>query len=142
MNLVEIEFDRNAGETAKHEIRSLSDSYPEDGASDREEPRGAGERRIEINEYFAVHPEMVLGEHGQRRGIYGPDPTYTCRPRPQDPPLEELLSPALARLPTDILTPRRARPKKMPATRPSAPALQPKAPRSRRVRTLSTTPAA
>jgi hypothetical protein len=65
MNLVEIELDRDAGETAKHEIRPLSDSYPEDGASDREEPRGAGRRGIEINEYFAAHTEMVLGEHGQ-----------------------------------------------------------------------------
>ena len=27
---------------------------------------------VQINEYFAAHPEMVLGEHGQRRGIYGP----------------------------------------------------------------------
>src|SRR6516225_5965391 len=69
-----------------------------------------GRRRIEINEYFAAHPEMVLGEHGQRRGIYGPDPTYTCRPRPQDPPLEELLGAALSRLPTDILTPSQSPP--------------------------------
>ena len=48
---------------------------------------------------------MVLGEHGQRRGIYGPAPTYTCRPRPNDPSLEELLDTALARLPTHIFTP-------------------------------------
>ena len=110
MNLVEIELNRDAGETAEHEIGPLSDSYPADGASDQQEPRGAGQRRLEINEYFAAHPEMVLGEHGQKRGIYGPDPTYTCRPRPQDPPLEELLGTALARLPRDIFTPSQSPP--------------------------------
>ena len=36
---------------------------------------------IQVNRYFADHPEMVLGEHALRRGIYGPAPTYTCRPR-------------------------------------------------------------
>src|SRR6516165_8351713 len=87
-----------------------SDSYPVDGASDQQEPPDAGQRPIEINEYFAAHPEMVLGEHGQRRGIYGPAPTYTCRPRPHDPPLEELLDTALARLPRDILTPSQSPP--------------------------------
>src|SRR5206468_8058037 len=44
-------------------------------------------------------------EHGQKRGIYGPDPTYTCRPRLNDPPLEQQLDAALARLPRDIFTP-------------------------------------
>jgi N12 class adenine-specific DNA methylase/predicted RNA methylase len=60
---------------------------------------------VEINEYFAAHPKMVLGEHAQRRGIYGPDPAYTCRARPGDPPLEEMLDMALARLPRGIFTP-------------------------------------
>ena len=36
---------------------------------------------IEVNRYFAEHPEMVLGEHALRRGIYGPGLAYTCRPR-------------------------------------------------------------
>lgn len=58
---------------------------------------------IQINEYFADHPEMVLGQHGQRRGIYGPGWSYTCRPTsgPQD--LEAQLDAALRRLPADIL---------------------------------------
>ena len=34
---------------------------------------------IQVNRYFAEHPEMVLGEHAMRRGIYGPALTYTCR---------------------------------------------------------------
>jgi hypothetical protein len=104
MHLVEIELDSDASETAEDEIRPLSDSYPVDGASDQEEPRGARRSTVEVNEYFATHPEMVLGEHGRKRGIYGPDPTYTYRPRPNDPPLEELLDAALARLPRDIFT--------------------------------------
>ena len=27
---------------------------------------------VQVNRYFAEHPEMVLGEHALRRGIYGP----------------------------------------------------------------------
>ena len=34
------------------------------------------EGAIRINRYFAEHPEMVLGEHALRRGVYGPDETY------------------------------------------------------------------
>ena len=35
---------------------------------------------IHVNRYFAEHPDMVLGDHALRRGIYGPDETYTCLP--------------------------------------------------------------
>ena len=62
-------------------------------------------RRWAINEYFVAHPEMVLGTHGIRRGIYGVGPTYTCRARHGDAPLETLLDAALARLPTGIFVP-------------------------------------
>ncbi|MGH7213014.1 MAG: lactate dehydrogenase, partial [Acetobacteraceae bacterium] len=57
---------------------------------------------VQINEYFAAHPEMVLGEHAQKRGIYGPGLSYTCRPRETDTPLEALLDAALTRLPAGI----------------------------------------
>ena len=103
MNLVEIELDSGASQISEGEIRPVSDSYPVDGASHQEERTRRS--TVEVNEYFASHPEMVLGEHGRRRGIYGPDPTYTCRPRPNDPSLEELLDAALARLPRGIFTP-------------------------------------
>ena len=33
-----------------------------------------------------AHPEMVLGEHAQRRGIYGPGLAYTCRAHPERRP--------------------------------------------------------
>jgi N12 class adenine-specific DNA methylase len=59
---------------------------------------------LQVNRYFADHPEMVLGEHAFRRGIYGPGLTYTCRPREDGAPLETLLTAALDRLPTDIFT--------------------------------------
>ena len=60
-----------------------SDAWDEEGdedlpADDLPDERGSAPRRherkgvIAINEYFADHPEMVLGTHGQRRGIYGP----------------------------------------------------------------------
>ena len=59
---------------------------------------------VSINEYFVAHPEMVLGEHGQRRGIYGPGLSYTCQARPDDGPLEDCLTAALLRLPASIFT--------------------------------------
>ena len=59
---------------------------------------------VSINEYFIAHPEMVLGDHGQRRGIYGPGLSYTCRARPEDGLLEESLTAALSRLPAAIFT--------------------------------------
>jgi len=58
-----------------------------------------------INRYFVTHPEMVLGTHAMRRGIYGPALAYTCRARAGDPPLDDMLEAALARLPANIFTP-------------------------------------
>ena len=57
-----------------------------------------------MNRYFAEHPEMVLGEHALRRGIYGPALAYTCRPRKDGAALETLLTEALDRLPAGIFT--------------------------------------
>jgi N12 class adenine-specific DNA methylase len=62
-------------------------------------------RTWQINEYFAAHPEMVLGAHAFKRGVYGPEPTYTCRARPGAAPLQDLLKSALDRLPAGIFVP-------------------------------------
>ena len=59
---------------------------------------------IQVNRYFAEHPEMVLGAHALKRGIYGPAPVYTCRPRKDGVALETLLTEALDRLPAGIVT--------------------------------------
>src|SRR5271166_1555021 len=59
---------------------------------------------IQVNRYFANHPDMVLGEHALRRGIYGPGLTYTCRSRRDGAALETLLTEALDRLPAGIVT--------------------------------------
>ena len=63
---------------------------------------GASAPGIQVNRYFADHPEMVLGEHALRRGIYGPALTYTCQPRRDGTALETLLTEALDRLPAGI----------------------------------------
>jgi N12 class adenine-specific DNA methylase len=68
-------------------------------------PNADRPRTWQINEYFAARPEMVLGMHGVRRGVYGPELAYTCRARPGDPPLTELLQAALDRLPTGVFAP-------------------------------------
>ena len=77
------------------------------GADDSAEPEHRHLRRgvVQINEYFAAHPEMVLGSHGQRRGIYGPGWSYTCRPNAPLATIEGQLDQALARLPARITTP-------------------------------------
>ncbi len=106
-NLVEIAVDggdAEAGEEAEGEP-SLPDaqSVPED--VDNTERRHLRRGVVQINEYFAAHPEMVLGTHAQRRGIYGPGLCYTCRPRTGAASVETLLTEALDRLPRAILTP-------------------------------------
>lgn len=72
--------------------------------ADEESDDGALSPGILVNRYFAEHPEMVLGDHALRRGIYGPGLAHTCRPRKDGAALETLLSDALDRLPTDIVT--------------------------------------
>jgi N12 class adenine-specific DNA methylase len=62
-------------------------------------------RFVTINQYFAANPEMVLGAHALRRGIYGPGLTYTCRPQADRGRLEAQLETALSRLPASIFTP-------------------------------------
>nr|MDA8253330.1 lactate dehydrogenase [Rhodospirillales bacterium] len=62
----------------------------------------AGSPGIQVNRYFTEHPEMVLGDHALRRGIFGAAPTYTCRPRQDGTTLETLLTAALDRLPAGI----------------------------------------
>jgi len=59
----------------------------------------------QVNRYFADHPEMVLGDHALRRGIYGPGVSYTCLRRSSTDLTEALLNAALDRLPTGIATP-------------------------------------
>ena len=95
------------------EITLAADAVPgdgEDGPPDAE-PAGAGEgterchlRRgvIQVNGYFATHPEMVLGTWAQRRGVYGPGLSTTVRPHAGDEPLEAQLDAALSRLPAGI----------------------------------------
>ncbi len=57
---------------------------------------------IQVNRYFAEHPERVLGAHVLKRGIYGPGLAYTCRARPGDD-LAVSLAAALDRLPAGIV---------------------------------------
>ena len=73
----------------------------EDEAGDIDNPASSV---IHVNRYFAEHPEMELGEHALKRGIYGPAPVYTCRPRKDGAALESLLTEALDRLPAGIVT--------------------------------------
>jgi predicted RNA methylase len=77
----------------------------DDEGDDAVDTDGPASPDIQVNRYFAEHPEMVLGEHAMRRGIYGPGMTYTCRPRRNGGTLETLLTDALDLLPIGIVSP-------------------------------------
>jgi N12 class adenine-specific DNA methylase len=96
---------RTDGETpagaAWIDLASVENAAADDDTDDTESVSSA---TIQVNRYFAAHPEMVLGEHAMRRGIYGPALTYTCRSRKAAASLETLLTEALDRLPSSIVT--------------------------------------
>ena len=100
IGLSEIEVQAPSGSGDEQELGS--EAVPDVPASpgDLRTPQTAA-----INEYFAAHPEMVLGTHAVRRGIYGPGLTYTCRARTGDRPLATMLDEALGRLPAGIFVP-------------------------------------
>jgi hypothetical protein len=101
-NLVEIAVDGSdaeAGEEAGSDP-PLPDAQSAPAAGRGTERRHLRRGVVQINEYFAAPPEMVLGRHAQRRGIYGPWLSYTCQPRPGAAPVESLLTEALDRLPS------------------------------------------
>jgi N12 class adenine-specific DNA methylase/adenine-specific DNA methylase len=62
----------------KRDASEASHGQPWEGLTMLATPSGD----IAINRYFAEHPDMVLGEHQLRRGIYGPALIYSCAPRP------------------------------------------------------------
>ena len=98
LNLVEVSHGDRPGQPGT-EVGTPSDM----ASMEVNAPENPG--AIAVNEYFAAHPEMVLGVHAQRRGIYGPQLTYTCRAVPDARPLEERLAHALQRLPASIYGP-------------------------------------
>ena len=86
------------------ELAPVENSAAEVEGDDAGETDSAASAGIQVNRYFAEHPEMVLGEHAMRRGIYGPAPAYTCQPRKNGMALETLLTAALDRLAAGIVT--------------------------------------
>ena len=91
--------DASASEVCEEDEGADRDAASQDSKLRRHERKGV----VQINEYFADHPEMVLGTHGQRRGIYGPGFSYTCRPFADEKTIETQLDAALSRLPRKIL---------------------------------------
>jgi N12 class adenine-specific DNA methylase/adenine-specific DNA methylase len=109
----------NLREIALSRLQDDADVDPEaEGLEEREEgdpttdpdaavtPRHTRRGIVLVNAYFADHPEMVLGVHSQRRGIYGPGWSYTCRPDRGVSALETQLDAAFVRLPAGIFTAR------------------------------------
>ena len=90
---------RSPAGTAWIDLAPVEAAAADDEADDADIPVSPG---VQVNRYFAEHPEMVLGAHALRRGIYGPGLAYTCRPRKDGAALETLLTEALDRLPAGI----------------------------------------
>lgn len=59
----------------------------------------AGSETVLVNEYFAKHPEMVLGNHATTGSMYRAN-EYTVTPL--DQPIGDLLARAIKKLPTDV----------------------------------------
>jgi predicted RNA methylase len=86
------------------DLAAVENAAADEEAEDEGDADSPALSGIQVNRYFADHPEMVLGDHALRRGIYGPALAYTCRPRKDGPALETLLTKALDRLPAGIFT--------------------------------------
>ena len=99
---------REAGQTpagaAWIDLAAVDSAAADDEGDEAPDTDSPASPRIRVNRYFAEHPDMVLGEHAMRRGIYGPAPAYTCQPRKDGVALESLLTDALDRLPAGIFT--------------------------------------
>ncbi len=114
MGLREIKLDAKSDEQ-ETELDDLGDADIV-GRDKEPEPDQQADRQLEarhrrrgvvlVNEYFLAHPEMVLGAHGQRRGIYGPGWSYTCHPHAGAGAgtLEAQLDAAFSHLPANIFT--------------------------------------
>lgn len=60
-----------------------------------------GKETVTVNQYFADHPDMVLGSHSTKGSMYSAN-EYTVEPK-KEPPLDAQLAAAIERFPQDIL---------------------------------------
>lgn len=108
IRLPETAFKKNAGTEVVTDILFLRKKVPGEvfeghkwGGLEKIKVKG-GEHLI--NEYFAAHPEMVLGEGSiDKNGMYAKD-QYTVLPS-KDAPISELLAKAIDALPKDVYRP-------------------------------------
>ena len=96
--------DQPAAGAAWIDLASIAPMVADEESDDIGDTDAPASSDIKVNRYFAEHPEMVLGEHAMRRGIYGPGMTYTCRPRHDGVDNEIPLKEALDRLPAGIVS--------------------------------------
>jgi N12 class adenine-specific DNA methylase len=106
MALHEVHLEEAEASAESTGTEDLAEADDEEGAPHETAPRHLRRGVVEINEYFAAHPEMVLGQHAQRRGIYGPGLSYTCRAADRAISIEALLDHAFARFPTGVVAER------------------------------------
>jgi N12 class adenine-specific DNA methylase len=113
IRLPQTAFKQNAGTEVVTDVLFLRKRYP--GAAPAG-PAWLGQQNVSglnkkgethealINEYFANHPEMVLGRHSFQGTMYGPN-EYTVEPATEST-IEAQFAAAVERLPADVYTPK------------------------------------
>ena len=103
IRLPQTAFKENAGTEVVTDVlflrKRLEGERPAGQAWGRLEPVQAGDKKIHVNEYFASHPEMVLGKHSTAGSMYGPG-QYTVDPNKGD--IAEQFAQAVANLPENV----------------------------------------
>ena len=111
IRLPQTAFKDNAGTEVVTDVIFLRKRAPGDEAAG-EKWEGLGEVKTAqgpamVNEYFAAHPEMVLGRHAKTGSMYRSD-EYTVEPIEGN--IEELFAKAVQNLPENIYRPERGSP--------------------------------
>lgn len=107
VRLPQTAFKGNAGTEVVTDVLFLRKRLPGEeragadwlGLADVQTPQGPAQ----VNEYFAAHPEMVLGNHAKTGSMYRAD-SYTVEPRPGED-IEQAFARAVQDLPQGIYRP-------------------------------------
>jgi N12 class adenine-specific DNA methylase len=104
IRLPQTAFQKNAGTEVVTDVLFLRKKVPGETFAQAQAWSGLSEVKTEkgsapVNEYFAAHPEMVLGSHSHKGSMYGPD-QYTVLPREGD--IEAHFAAAVENLPADV----------------------------------------
>ncbi len=110
IRLPQTAFQKNAGTEVVTDVLFLRKKVPGETFSGAQPWAGLAPVKtekgdVDVNEYFAAHPEMVLGTHSRKGSMYGKD-EYTVLPNEGD--IEAQFDAAAKRMPENIFVPGRS----------------------------------